>query len=66
MDTSCESKEMCGFYKRMKKCAGKRENQWLHLYCESKEKSEFCQRKVYHRRKGILPPDDMSPMGYYV
>jgi hypothetical protein len=63
MAEKCELLEKCGFFLNFK---GNNEtviNGWIRLYCESREKSETCERKKIRKATGKPPADNLSPTG---
>jgi len=45
MSEPCENLENCGFFKNYKGTTDAIIKSWIRLYCESREKSESCERK---------------------
>ena len=63
MSEPCENLENCGFFKNYKGNTDAIIKSWIRMYCESKEKSESCERKKIKDKTGSPPPDNMTPTG---
>jgi hypothetical protein len=63
MREKCELLEACGFFKNFKHNKGVVEQTWIRMYCESKETSETCARKIFRKQTGRPPADNMAPTG---
>jgi hypothetical protein len=58
----CEMLGNCGFFKTYCKSETV-SNGFTALYCRNKDKSENCERKLYRKKNGTPPPDNMAPTG---
>jgi hypothetical protein len=63
MEETCENLAKCGFFVNFKSNTEVVKNSWVRLYCESKAKSENCERKKIKRQTGKPPADNMAPTG---
>jgi hypothetical protein len=63
MDEKCELLEKCGFFRSFKANTEVTKNGWVHMYCESKLKSDNCKRKQFRKENGQPPVDNMAPTG---
>lgn len=63
MSEPCELLEKCGFFLNFKKNSEVVKKGWIRSFCESKEKSERCERKKVRRKTGQPPADNMAPTG---
>ena len=63
MTQECEFVNQCGFYANFSSNTQVIKESWIKLYCESKEVSELCERKIIRHRTGSPPVDNMSPTG---
>lgn len=59
----CEFIEKCGFFLNYKGNTEVLKYGWVKLYCENRQKSETCQRKMTRKKTGSPPPDNMAPTG---
>ena len=59
----CEMLEKCGFFLNFKSHSESIKQRWIHLYCESRETSEVCERKITRKQTGEPPSDNMAPTG---
>ncbi len=63
MSEPCENLEKCGFFLNFKGNSEVVKKGWVKMFCESKEKSEKCERKKIKKQTGKPPADNMSPSG---
>jgi len=63
MPENCELLEKCGFFLNFKKNSEVVKQGWIRSFCESKEKSEKCERKKVRTQTGKPPADNMAPTG---
>ncbi len=63
MGEQCENLEKCGFFLNFKGNSEVVKKGWVRMFCESKEKSEHCERKKIKKQTGKPPADNMSPSG---
>jgi hypothetical protein len=63
MCEKCEFIDKCGFFMNYKGNSEVMKNGWVRLFCEKKEWSEKCERKIYRTEHGKHPADNMSPTG---
>lgn len=59
----CELLEKCGFFLNFKGNPDVIKQGWIRMFCESKEKSEKCERKKKRKQTGMAPADNMAPTG---
>lgn len=59
---NCEMLPNCGFFNNFCK-SNAAANGFALLYCKSKSKSENCERKLFGKKNGAPPPDNMAPTG---
>ena len=59
---SCELLSKCGFFNNY--CKSESVSQgFIKIYCQDQKKSDSCQRKLYRKKNGTPPPDNMAPTG---
>ncbi|MGA2193378.1 MAG: hypothetical protein ABSG42_08410 [Nitrospirota bacterium] len=63
MEETCEFLEKCGFFINFKGNSEVIRAGWIRLFCQSKGRSEKCERKAIRRKTGSPPPDNMAPTG---
>lgn len=63
MSEKCEHLEKCGFFINFQGNTDTIVNGWIAMYCDSKEKSESCERKKIKNQTGKPPADNMAPTG---
>jgi len=63
MSEKCELLDTCGFFLNFKGNSEVVKKGWIRNFCESREKSERCERKRIRRETGQPPPDNMAPTG---
>jgi hypothetical protein len=63
MSAYCENLEKCGFFLNFKGNSEVIMEGWIKTFCESAEKSNKCQRKIYKITHGKSPTDNMTPTG---
>jgi len=63
MSEQCELLDKCGFFLNFKGNNEVIKNGWIRSFCESKEKSEKCERKKIRKATGKPPVDNMAPTG---
>ncbi len=63
---SCELLESCGFFQNFKGNSEVINRGWIRMFCESREKSERCERKNIRKQTGKPPADNMAPTGIMV
>jgi hypothetical protein len=63
MEGQCEFLEKCRFLINYKGNSEVVKEGWIRLFCESREKSENCERKKIRKRTGQPPVDNMAPTG---
>jgi hypothetical protein len=59
----CEFLDRCGFFLNYKANTEVVKQGWVALFCEDREKSERCERKIARQMTGQPPADNMSPTG---
>ena len=58
----CELRDRCGFFRNY--CQACKVSEWFAvIYCNDREKSENCARKIHFKQHGEPPADNMSPTG---
>jgi len=63
MGEKCELLEKCGFFLNFQGNSEVVKQGWIRNFCESKEKSEKCERKKIRKETGKPPTDNMAPTG---
>ena len=63
MNNQCENLEICGFFINFKEHSEVVKNAWIRIFCENLEMSELCERKIFKKKNGRIPPDNMAPTG---
>ncbi len=63
MEDRCELLEKCGFFNNFQANSEVVKQGWIRMFCQSKERSEKCQRKKIRRETGTPPVDNMAPTG---
>ncbi len=63
MSEKCELLEKCGFFLNYKGNSEVVKQNWIKLFCESRETSEKCERKKIRKKTGNPPVDHMAPTG---
>ena len=63
MTQECEFVNQCGFYTNFSSNMQVIKESWIKLYCESREVSELCERKIIRHKTGKPPVDNMTPTG---
>ena len=63
MTEKCELLDKCGFFLNFKGNTEVTKQNWIQVFCESKEKSENCKRKQFRKENGHPPVDNMTPTG---
>ncbi len=63
MSAFCENLETCGFFINFKGNTEVITEGWIKNYCESAEKSQKCQRKIFKKTYGKPAADNMTPTG---
>ena len=61
----CDSMEECVFFQKNKEIPGFLSWEEIHRYCLAPG-PDLCRRKIYLRRYGNPPSDELSPLGYAV
>lgn len=59
----CELLEKCGFFLNYQGNSEVIKKGWIRMFCESKAKSETCERKKIRMKTGKPPADNMTPSG---
>jgi len=62
----CELLENCAFFKRFEGTTEPIKFGWMRLYCQSWEKSGWCERKIHFEETGSAPPHNMTPTGFII
>ena len=63
MSEKCVLLDTCGFFLNFQGNSEVVKQGWIRNYCESREKSERCERKKIRKETGQPPPDNMAPTG---
>lgn len=63
MSEKCELLETCGFFLSFQGNSEVIKQGWISNFCESKDKSEKCERKKVRNQTGKPPADNMAPTG---
>ena len=63
---NCELLDTCGFFLNFKGNSEVVKKGWIKNFCESQEKSESCERKIFRKKNGHPPLDNMAPTGKMV
>ncbi len=59
----CEKLPKCGFFNVYYKNNPAIAQSIIKIYCNDFDKSEACERKIYSKKHGNPPEDNMSPTG---
>jgi len=62
MTEKCERLVKCGFFNNFNGNTEVIKQGWVRMYCENKDKSEKCNRKMMSKT-GKTVPDNMTPTG---
>lgn len=63
MSDKCELLDTCGFFLNFKGNSEVIKQGWIRSFCESRVKSERCERKKIRAQTGQPPVDNMTPTG---
>ncbi len=64
MSEKCEKLDQCGFFREFHGNTEVAQRGWVRMFCDSKEQSEICKRKIFSKKNGHPPADNLSPTGF--